>query len=984
MMEIADGLTPQHFKRSKNQLTEQERANLAKKLDDDLEKFMEEMAAKKAAENTEKKPFDFDQWCKEIDEHPAFMTDINAGLNGKYADTIRALQAMKYDEDDAEDKQLNAERHKEEGNKHFKLQKYRWATDCYTNGIKEKCLDRKLNSVLYSNRAAAQKHIGNLRSAIKDCTISRKFDPENLKGVIRCSECLLELGYGKESVEWIESSKRAFAVSKELSENGTLGGIAENEQKQLDSLEVLKAKSLDVVRIEERNERRNRVKENKENEEKRRLLKALRDRHLNLQPRLPFENPELMDWSLLEVSLPQLKEHQRVCFDNEDNLQWPLLVQYPEVGQLDVLTECCESTHLGTLMNEILASPAEWDEGHKFRFENVRFFVSDQWDDYLMEVFEWNDFRSIFSLPGYRIKRGLPVIMRNSRIAAVSRLSDMKRSSCSENGNEGVNDSNGHSDPPPNKRPLSGSEDTYHLEKMGINGITHDDNIEKVIDRRVREANVLSEMFPLKTKANEILSKGNFKAIIISGGPKSVYAEGSPQVDPEIFSCGIPVLGICYGFQVCVCHLESSIFFILLLNKGHGGGVTKEQVREDGQCSIYIDTTSQLFQDSTVCAALLHRALGADRITAIHIDNGFMRQNESDSVIESLNAINLQVLRYNSGQDFLMGTVSGNRGDGPMLDKTVDPETKRQIIGNTFIRVKDDVMDKVVLNFCFRVIKGVDVIFQLKLNKDEYFLAQGTLRPDLIESASTLASGHADTIKTHHNDTALVRDLRAANFVSDIFILCYFKGRVIEPLKDFHKDEVRELGQSLGLPEDLVQRQPFPGPGLAIRILCSEEYKNKVKYSIVSAFYSILCIYFFSSYSYVAALSTSHRPIPWPLLARYANIIPKLLHNVNRKVDGTRDVEMDDLGRKVQQMPVVMIPVHFDRSPAEPNSYMHSFVLRPFITADFMTGIAALPGRDIPEKNVLEMADRILSHVIGSSRVMIDLTSKPPGTTEWE
>ncbi|RCN26282.1 tetratricopeptide repeat protein [Ancylostoma caninum] len=162
-------------------MTEEERAALAKKLDDDLEQFIEEMAAKKAAENVEKKPFDFDEWCKDIDQHPAFMKDLETGLKGRYADTISALQAMKYDEDDAEDKQLNAERHKKEGNKHFELKKYRWATDCYTEGIKQQCLDRKLNSILYSNRAAAQKHIGNLRSAIKDCAMARKFDPTNLK-----------------------------------------------------------------------------------------------------------------------------------------------------------------------------------------------------------------------------------------------------------------------------------------------------------------------------------------------------------------------------------------------------------------------------------------------------------------------------------------------------------------------------------------------------------------------------------------------------------------------------------------------------------------------------------------------------------------------------------------------------------------------------------------------------------------------------------
>lgn len=107
---------------------------------------------------------------------------------------------------------------------------------------------------------------------------------------------------------------------------------------------------------------------------------------------------------------------------------------------------------------------------------------------------------------------------------------------------------------------------------------------------------------------------------------------------------------------------------------------------------------------------------------------------------------------------------------------------------------------------------------ELQISHEDYFLAQGTLRPDLIESASSLASGHADTIKTHHNDTFLVRELRKL-------------GKVVEPLKDFHKDEVRELGRDLGLPEDIVQRHPFPGPGLAIRILCASERQPEVKFT---------------------------------------------------------------------------------------------------------------------------------------------------------
>uniref|UniRef100_F1KV09 GMP synthase (glutamine-hydrolyzing) n=1 Tax=Ascaris suum TaxID=6253 RepID=F1KV09_ASCSU len=660
----------------------------------------------------------------------------------------------------------------------------------------------------------------------------------------------------------------------------------------------------------------------------------------------------------------------------------------------------------------------------------------------------------------------------------------------------------------------------------------------KVIDRRIREKNVMSEMLPLSTKASDLLAKGYFKAIVVSGGPSSVYSPSAPQFDEAIFTCGLPVLGICYGFQ--------------LMNKVFGGSVTKETLREDGQTEVEVDTSCRLFSglsskqrvllthgdsvvegtvaegfkviarsgnliagiadekrklygvqfhpevdltlrgrdmfesflfkvvgckgdftmgnreqlcideirnvvgdkkvlvmvsggvDSTVCAALMHKALGPDKVVAIHIDNGFMRYNESEGVVEALNKLNLNVKRYDAFHSFICGTVTVDGVVSRPLLRTTQPEMKRKIIGDTFMRVKDCVME------------------ELKLDKD-IFLAQGTLRPDLIESASSLASGHADTIKTHHNDTALVRELR------DL-------GKVIEPLKDFHKDEVRELGESLGLPRSIVMRHPFPGPGLAIRVICaeqpyicdldvflatqqnlslianlahcddeSEEYLS-VAQNLSAAELHALCDHDHEiattllpiqtvgvqgdcrSYSYVAALSTSERPIPWTTLERLARIIPRLLHNINRVVyvfgeaveypvsditctylndfnlsylrwadrlandvllgldeDQRRDPSLEVCINRIQQMPVVMVPIHFDRDPVERKvSTLRSYVLRPFITNDFMTGVAALPGRDIPEKSILEMVRRISNQVPLTSRVMIDLTSKPPGTTEWE
>uniref|UniRef100_A0A0N5AD94 GMP synthase (glutamine-hydrolyzing) n=1 Tax=Syphacia muris TaxID=451379 RepID=A0A0N5AD94_9BILA len=676
----------------------------------------------------------------------------------------------------------------------------------------------------------------------------------------------------------------------------------------------------------------------------------------------------------------------------------------------------------------------------------------------------------------------------------------------------------------------------------------------KVIDRRIREKNVMGEMFPPTVKASEIINKGFYKAIVISGGPCSVYDANAPQIDPELLKSGLPVLGICYGFQ--------------LINKVFGGTVTRGRVREDGQSTakvpfcfwVSVDNNCVLFNglsseevvllthgdsvtengvangfrviaksgafvagigndelkiyglqfhpevdltkngklifsnflhkiagctgnytmrnredicieqiqeavgdrnvlvlvsggvDSAVCAALLNKALGKERVTALHIDNGFMRAGESDQVVKTFQEIGLSVKRCNAQFTFMNGRVCSKDYTSEVLSKTTNPETKRKIIGDTFIKVKDAFLK------------------ESGLNKDDLCLCQGTLRPDLIESSSSLVSGFADTIKTHHNDTALVRQLRS-------------QGKLIEPLKDFHKDEVRELGEALGLPHSIVHRHPFPGPGLAVRILCAEKpYSIQSKdrqlilqqnlriianlsrceeqlilndqnelqkllfesfsnaevaalrdhqYEIAAHLLSIQSVGVQGdsrSYSYVAALSTDERPIPWKVLENLARIIPRFLHEINRVVyvfgdmvrypipdvtrtfineftisllqsadylanqvlrgcdeDGNRDSSLQDCMEMIQQMPVVMVPIHFDRDPSDrKQSCLRSFVLRPFITSDFMTGLAALPGRDIPEMTILEMARRIRENVPLTSRVMIDLTSKPPGTTEWE
>ena len=618
----------------------------------------------------------------------------------------------------------------------------------------------------------------------------------------------------------------------------------------------------------------------------------------------------------------------------------------------------------------------------------------------------------------------------------------------------------------------------------------------KVIDRRVRELNVDTEIFPVDINANEL--KKDFAGIILSGGPNSVYEAGAPQCDPGIFELGIPVLGICYGMQ--------------LMNRTFGGTVLPSPTKEYGETEITVEPGCLLFDgltadqhvlmshgdsvgepapgfrvvgksvsthhhevvaaiqnsdarlygvqfhpevelsvnggkmlenflykicgltgshvlgdrleesleairqqvgdknvfvlvsggvDSSVTAALLVKALKPEQVFAVHIDSGMMRHQESDLVCEALKAIGLKHMeRVDAEETFLNATTEiDGKVVGPLC-KIHDPEAKRRIIGDVFYHLV------------------TDAIRRSGLNLNETFIAQGTLRPDLIESGNRDISSQAHTIKTHHNDVPLIQEQRK-------------KGLIIEPNRDWHKDEVRKVGRMLGLPEELVMRHPFPGPGLAIRVICAEqpyltenyyETNHQLKALAEEANMEAVLLPVQSvgvqgdsrSYRYVAALKGNLNQLTWSEIRTLAQKIPNRLHAVNRVTlllsdkplpesvhqitptllnpisleklrvldhivtEGFRNEGLHD---QISQLFTVLIPVDTVKDAKRPPK--HSVVIRAVVTSDYMTARPASLLQEIPLTFIRNLAEELSSQP-NVDLVLYDITSKPPATVEWE
>ncbi len=497
----------------------------------------------------------------------------------------------------------------------------------------------------------------------------------------------------------------------------------------------------------------------------------------------------------------------------------------------------------------------------------------------------------------------------------------------------------------------------------------------QLIARRVRELKVFSRIVPHRITAAEV-SEMKPAAIILSGGPKSVHVDGAPTLDPAIYELGIPILGICYGAQLIAQQLGGTVgrgmrgeygravltregqsalfgddvpdvhdvwmshfdaitdvpagfrssgstpdapvaalendqrrifgvqFHPEVVHSPHGMSVLKAFLHDLAGCdpswmmsSVILDQVERIRAqvgerraicglsggvDSSVAAALVHRAIG-HQLTCVYVDTGLMRKGESEQVVETFRRhMGIELIHVDAGSRFFEG-----------LAGITEPEAKRKVIGELFIRIFEEHTGGIT---------------------EAGYLVQGTLYPDLIESGG--ADGTAEVIKSHHNVGGLPDDMTL---------------ELVEPLRDLFKDEVRSLGTELGLPDEMVWRQPFPGPGLGVRII--------------------------------------------------GEVTPERVA-VLQEADAIVRAEIAEAGleREIWQAFAVLPDIRSVGVMGDERTYGHPIIIRAVTSDDAMTADWARLPYDLLER----MSQRIINEVPGINRVAYDITSKPPGTIEWE
>ncbi len=582
-----------------------------------------------------------------------------------------------------------------------------------------------------------------------------------------------------------------------------------------------------------------------------------------------------------------------------------------------------------------------------------------------------------------------------------------------------------------------------------------------LIGNRIRRLGAYSEIVPVDTAA-ETIKALNPHGIILSGGPQSVFEKNSPQPDAAVFDLDIPILGICYGHHLIThhfggnieslqkeygeaefAHLGGDLFTdvaeISTVWMNHGDSVTalpegfeitgktdicpiaayenqekklySVQFHPEVTHSVYgmqmldnfvtlcgakgtwnveraadqiISDLQQKLQDknvfllvsggvdSSVAFALLTKAIGVERVFGLFVDSGLLRKNEAAQVETMLAAAGFQNLHVARESEYFLEKLAG----------ITDPEAKRTAIGNAFLEVKRKWASK------------------LGLDDAKWILGQGTIYPDHIETGG---SAHASKIKTHHNRVPEIEQMIA-------------EGRIVEPLADFYKDEVRDIGRKLGLSEQIVGRHPFPGPGLGVRILCQTEPNllqntEEIEVRIKSEFALHAKVLPVRSVGVQGDARSYRHPVaifgdkPLNEILTSAGKIPNAYTDINRVVVALSDnqhpqeifaktpatitndrvallqeadarirdiLEVNDLYHAVWQFPVILAPVGL-----VPNT--ESIILRPILSENAMTATAVIFSPEI-----LQQMATALMELEGISCVFLDLTSKPPGTIEWE